>query len=962
VTDPTGTSARLRAALADRYEIGEEIGRGGMALVFKARDRRHDRDVAIKLLRPELAVALGAERFQREIQIESKLQHPHILTLHDSGHAGDLLYYVMPFVDGESLREQLKREGQLTTEATLAIARDVGSALAYAHDKGVIHRDVKPENILLASGQALLADFGIAQAVSDVGVEQLTDSGLAIGTPHYMSPEQADGRGRVDARSDIYSLGCVLFETLAGEPPFTGRTAQAVISRHMQERVPSLQVVRPGVPAHIAAAIEKSLAKNPVDRFPSVQGLLRALESPGTVPTPPAGWRAALRRWPARATVAGLAVAVVVAVISIVRPPSVALAREKVAVFPIAERGLPPEQAGAGRSMTYLIEAALDHAEPLRFIDVASRLGASQLADPELITAAEARTVARDRGAAFSLTGVVQGHGDSITVILRLADVAADSTLMQKSVTGGTAEPLHHLGIDAVTALLPALIDPGRAIDLNVIRDRQTAAVALWLQGELQYRQSQYARALDRYRRALAEDSALVVAAVKGAQAASWQHRQSEAMELVTAALERDSLIPPRYVSFTRGLHSYLTGDAAGARAFFEQAVTDNPDWAEARVALGEVFYHILPMSGPLDSLAESRFSEAIRLDSAFTPPLFHLSEAALRRGELPRADSLLERYRRVQPDSALLSQLSMMRACVQGDATVSWADLTTLDPSAAFAAAISLAVAGRQHRCAEDGLRAVLQSASASAAERWGATLALSALLVATGANAEALALLDSVTAVDGRARTLYVLYTLAGAPFERAARDLEAFASQTFGEDYERLPGTESNWVMGVWNAYVGAQAKVDALATALAARAAQSQLPRDRMFAEALAVHGSAMRTDTTAVVRRVLNLASTARGSDLAWAYGEALPVERLQVAELLLAQGRYRESYDAAAVFDHPGPFIFLTFVPRSLAVRYVAARALGMADVATQCRDRLVSLGREDLVRSYTTIEPGGAR
>src|SRR5216117_889629 len=220
---------RLTAALAGRYTIERELGAGGMATVYLARDLRHDRDVALKVLRPELAAVLGAERFLREISISARLDHPHILTLIDSGESEGFVWYVLPYVRGESLRNKLTREQQLSIEETVRIATQVASALEYAHRHGVIHRDVKPENILLHEGEAMVADFGIALAVLEGADDRLTATGLSVGTPEYMSPEQAAGEREVDARSDVYSLGAVLYEMLAGEPPHTGPTARAVI-------------------------------------------------------------------------------------------------------------------------------------------------------------------------------------------------------------------------------------------------------------------------------------------------------------------------------------------------------------------------------------------------------------------------------------------------------------------------------------------------------------------------------------------------------------------------------------------------------------------------------------------------------------------------------------------------------------------------------------------------------------
>src|SRR5882762_10088946 len=271
---------RLRIALADRYALERELGRGGMAVVFLARDLRHDRAVAIKVLRHEIAAALGAERFLREIQIAAKLHHPHILPLYDSGAAGDLLYYVMPYVEGESLRQRLDRETQLPLDDALAITRQVAGALAYAHSHDVVHRDIKPENILLESGEAVVADFGIARAITAASGDKLTQTGFAIGTPLYMSPEQAAGGGAIDGRSDLYSLGCVLYEMLAGHPPFFGGTAQAILARHALDPVPPLRTARGTVSGAVEQTLVRALAKSPADRYATVLQFAEALGGP----------------------------------------------------------------------------------------------------------------------------------------------------------------------------------------------------------------------------------------------------------------------------------------------------------------------------------------------------------------------------------------------------------------------------------------------------------------------------------------------------------------------------------------------------------------------------------------------------------------------------------------------------------------------------------------------------------
>jgi eukaryotic-like serine/threonine-protein kinase len=275
VADP---QERLQTALADRYRLERELGRGGMATVYLAQDLRHDRPVAFKVLHPHLAATLGPARFLREIRLAARLQHPHILSVHDSGETAGFLWFTMPYVEGESLRERLTREHQLPVDEAVRLTREVALALDFAHRHGVIHRDIKPENILLVDGQALVADFGIGRALdSTVDDDRLTQTGMVVGTPAYMSPEQAAGERDLDGRTDIYSLGIVLYEMLAGEPPFTGPTMQAVAAKRLGGEVPSLRRLRPAAPERLERVVEKALARLPADRFATPAQLAQAL-------------------------------------------------------------------------------------------------------------------------------------------------------------------------------------------------------------------------------------------------------------------------------------------------------------------------------------------------------------------------------------------------------------------------------------------------------------------------------------------------------------------------------------------------------------------------------------------------------------------------------------------------------------------------------------------------------------
>jgi TolB-like protein/Tfp pilus assembly protein PilF len=280
---------RLQSGLADRYRLERELGRGGMATVFLAQDLRHDRPVALKVLHSELAATLGPERFQREIKLAAGLQHPHILTVHDSGETAGQLWYTMPYVAGESLRDRLRRERQLPLDDALQITREVADALGYAHSQGIVHRDIKPDNILLSHGHALVADFGVARALQNAGGEQLTQTGSSVGTPAYMSPEQSMADPSVDARSDLYSLGCVLYEMLTGEAPYTGPSTQAIIAKRLLDPVPSARRLRETVPAGVDQALQRVLAKTPADRFGTAAAFVQALRTGSQEVSPAAG-------------------------------------------------------------------------------------------------------------------------------------------------------------------------------------------------------------------------------------------------------------------------------------------------------------------------------------------------------------------------------------------------------------------------------------------------------------------------------------------------------------------------------------------------------------------------------------------------------------------------------------------------------------------------------------------------
>ncbi len=414
---------RLAAALASQYRIERDLGAGGMATVYLARDVRHDRDVAIKVLRPELAAALGAERFLAEVKITARLDHPHILTLIDSGDADGALYYVMPFVRGESLRARLTRERQLSLDGAVDIICQIASALDYAHRQGVIHRDIKPENILLYEGNAFLTDFGIALAVQEAGGERLTGTGLSLGTPSYMSPEQAAGDRDLDARSDVYALGAVTYEMLAGEPPVTGASVQAMIAKLLTERPTSLRVLRDTVPAAVDAAVMQALAKAPMDRQASAREFADALFR-GTLLTLPPPPRAAPGRGNKQAWAIGVLLLVVAAVFLWRRGGGAEESTiRSIAVLPLDNYSGDSTQNYFAEGMTDELTSNLATISQLRVTSRGSAMqfkGSNRPATPEIARILDVDAI---------VEGSVVRSGDRVRITAQLIDARADKHL-----------------------------------------------------------------------------------------------------------------------------------------------------------------------------------------------------------------------------------------------------------------------------------------------------------------------------------------------------------------------------------------------------------------------------------------------------------------------------------------------------------------------------------------------------
>jgi len=455
----------LSTALSDRYRIERELGAGGMATVYLARDLKHEREVAIKVLKPDLAAAIGPERFLREIKITAQLNHPHILPLLDSGESDGFLYYVMPYVQGESLRDRLNREKQLSIDDAIKIASEVAEALDAAHEKSSVHRDIKPENILLERGHAVVADFGIARAISAAGGDRLTETGLTLGTPAYMSPEQAGGAVEVDPRGDVYSLGCVVYEMLGGVTPFTGPTPQAVLARHALDSVPSLRTIRNTVPAPLDDAIVKALSKVPADRFRTTLDFAAAIQA-GQLPATPRETGpngptvSTLARWSIRhhkaVLASGLVLAGMLTGLVAVTNRTPGLVPRRIAVVPLVNQTGEQALTVVGQIAGELFAQSIGNTRLAEVVPPGEMLASGNDLNHAL-------TAAQQAGAGTAIWGTYHRRGDSIEFQVSLLDVSTRRIVdAMRPVRGSINDPMQAIDslIHGILGALASHFDP----------------------------------------------------------------------------------------------------------------------------------------------------------------------------------------------------------------------------------------------------------------------------------------------------------------------------------------------------------------------------------------------------------------------------------------------------------------------------------------------------------------------
>ncbi len=661
----------LQAIVGQTYELQRELGGGGMSRLFLATDRSLRRPVVIKVLPPERTSTVSAIRFQREIELAAQLQHPHILPIHAAGARDGLLYYVMPFVPGESLRHRLLRERRLPVADALRIVREVADALAYAHDLGVIHRDIKPENVLLTQGHALLADFGIARALAEVrsapGTEsRLTDSGVAMGTPGYMAPEQVAGDTRVDGRADIYALGVVAYEMLAGTPPFTGPTAQAVITAHLTRTPPEVRWVRDDCPRHIADAIRTAMQKDPDLRFKTAGEFRDALDGievasgargRGSIAARLLGHVAgAVRRLRTTRASAPRADA-----------PSVAVSPTTVAVFPFAVRGS-ARLSYLGDGMVDLLSTRLDGAGELRSADPRAVLGMVAQQSARVLDPGRAREIATQLGAGQFVLGTLLEAGGRVQVTASLYDRAGRPTA-SATVAAADEAGLFDL-VDALAIQLLSSDSGGTRTGLARLAAGTTwslPALKAYLEGERHFRQGRYTLARESLHRAVDADPGFSLAWYRLSVAAEWlidrdlqDHAAEQALRNSDRLPERERQLLQAFVAWRRG--------SQRAESMYRAIIGTYPNDVEAWIQLAEVLFHYGPLCGKSIAHAREAWERVLAFEPEHLGALYHLTRIASVDGRRADLRLLTERVLSLSPQSERALEARALRAFSLGD------------------------------------------------------------------------------------------------------------------------------------------------------------------------------------------------------------------------------------------------------------------------------------------------------
>jgi len=943
---------RVKRAFAGKYDVGEELGRGGMAVVYHAVDPADGSEVAVKVLRPEFTASIASERWIREIELARSLDHPGILPFLETGEADGLLYIVMPVVKGGSLKEKLQG-GQLPVEESLSIASEVADALAHAHVQGIVHRDIKPANILFGQNQVYVADFGMAKATTIAGGEELTESGVAVGTPAYMSPEQAAANPRLDGRSDIYSLGCVLFEMLVGDPPFTGPTAQVIIARQLQERPPSVRVVRPSVPEEVEHLVSRSLAKSAADRFKDSAEFAREMRrlAGGDYSRQIRVFnhdvsRRDLRKVAGFGVLAGLLLATLMGW-WINREPVNYDAR-RVVVFPtIVTDSRVGAEVGWASNFPFVISRQLEGSD-LSGLDGWTWLDSLERVNPPGISDRRYGNIAKQQDARYYVTVRVQPVGeDSFMLRVNLTDVTRVDVFETVSETGRIEESLD-IAIRASARLQAHIAPSDRLVDRNSLEERNPEALAEFFEGERAYREGHFDEAQSAYERAVAIDSGFAIAALRGAHAAFWTPLGwTDANNLLNVSLRTPgALTNSVQFAMAQGFRAFLDGDAELAQVHFLTARDIDDRIPEVWTALGELYSQLLPFVDRRDSLARDAYEKAFELDPGFVPALYHLQIKTLQAGDLERARDLYRTYAASRPDSVVFTPVRLMLECIEmGPEGVEWDQEVSAAPTHVLFAGRALGVGGRYPECSRAALESVVANDTTEFRHAAGAALGtLLALAAHEGREEDVRRQVDSLSTIFPNTRELFVFYSLGGGNFREEASALV----NEYAKDLAALPFLESFWPVVLWGSHIEDAELLEATLDELGNR----RLVEDRPYVQNIfeimipvaATHLAFARGDTVEAVRRFTELRPLSTVGTIYSSAWWSLGAEYALLADLLLATGKAERALEIALNIAQGTPMAYLVYLKRSLVVVQSAAGRTGDSDLEVWARERLADI------------------
>jgi eukaryotic-like serine/threonine-protein kinase len=949
--------------VGDRYQIERELAGGGMSRLFLATERGLNRQVVIKLLPPELTSELSAARFQREIELAAQLLHPHILPVYAAGTEQGLLYYVMPFVAGESLRLRLLRDGRLPVADAARILQQVAEALGYAHQMGVVHRDIKPENILLAHGHAMVADFGIARALAVSGSgERLTNTGMAIGTLGYMAPEQAAGEQKIDARADVYSLAVVGYEMLVGAPPFTGSTPQALLASQLTREPVPVATLRPEVPAALCDAIHRALSKEPEERFRTAGEFREALD--GTAPAMPSE---APARSSGRLNPLGVSALVSGArrlLQHILPQPVTAISACTAAIFPFAVLGN-ERLAYLREGLVDLLSTRLDGMGTLCVSDPRAVLGVLAQEQPRALTPETGRAIAARLGAGLFILGSLVEVGGRLQLNASLYDGEGKLQTSAQAAVGDESQ-IFQL-VDEVAIQLLAGQERGqgsRIVGLAASTTHSLAALRAYLQGERLYRIGQYTPAMEFLRRSVDADPTFALAWYRLSVAAEWASHRALQDEAAEQALRRSDRLSEHDRQLLQAFVAWRRGDQA-AESMYRNIIAAYPNDVEAWCQLGEVIFHNGPLSGR--SIAESReaWERVLFFEPEHLGALYHLGRIAAVEGKEAELRALTDRVLTLSPAGERALEVRALRAFATGDAAEQRQVVEELRQAGDFTLNVTLRTVATYSRNLEGALALAHLSTEESRASDFRSLAHVMAAhlelaqgrLGAARAELAAGAALGSPLAVETRG----VVALLPFLPTPRA--ELERVRDELLAWDAEAVPRSESTslfvrihddvhpqlraHLLALLHLRLGDEAGARSHAAALEPAMDGPRAPAalTRFLRLAIDAHAAIARGETASALAMLEQLHPTC-----SWGYDAtlasafySLALERFSRAELLAADGRLAEACRWYSSFAEVSIYDLVFLAPSHLRRAEIHDR-LGEPDKAAQHYTRFLEL------------------